>query len=251
MTYFADGWNIPVLYYDLLNQDGRAVAQYSVVLEVSPNPLDRPISRCIQREGDYSLSRCTAGGSDVTFANRYETKINVARGEAQAATLTGFCATTGSVNAAECTFEPTRAEFLSGARREKHGALPQPLFSVDDNSNRALTQTTDATETVAWRDGLGIALKPHFKLWNAAEMGIKMSPGGKWYPEHTFRYPVEVTVRPHHQMRVEAIWPMIVYTGTFKIRLGNTIWIVRGVSFSVPWPHGTPVFLHRVRPIGA
>jgi len=194
----------------------------------------------LQVSNDSSF-RCKIDGSTMTILDKAGTVINVPAGDNQRQMdlLAGLCT---KASTAKCDFTPTR--------RERTYAQPRAVGTAYFNCTGANSEKTLIIEdkvgvTNSFASEVSTEVESDFIIAKVkASLTLKFST--EWTTERTFREEVHVTALPRRKVWVVAETPVIRDFGDFKLQLGNTTWLLRGVYFDSPDP-GRPGFVQGAR----
>lgn len=239
VTFFLGDNNTPKVWYRILGGYG---AQFVITLRVH---VFGDITSSCSVESTTTAFQCAARGTDIRLLDPLGTKVTVGAGErqAQADSLRHFCE---PGNAAECKFEPTSEEFLSGLKRGQLGVEPHDVLGAvvyNSTDHVEAHKTVKVEDTDGWSNTLGVELEASFKLGKAVELGIKGKYEHEWHHDHTFSDELTVTIPEHSVVWITSVSPIVHYRGTMIVKLGNTTWTLPDVGFNFPWPDGHPLWI--------
>jgi hypothetical protein len=136
---------------------------------------------------------------------------------------------------ATCDFTPTR--------QEKVSATPFELTVLDNLGGlTTITQEVSETRTASQTDSVEISAEASSKLSDLINLKISAKYGHSWTKSETFSYKLTVPVGPGQRVRIMAANPVNRVWGDFTIKMGNTTYLVRNVSFDTPDTTRIPSF---------
>jgi hypothetical protein len=130
----------------------------------------------------------------------------------------------------ECDFSPQPIEMFGPAHPV---GAPQANCAASGDA----TARIGYADKVVITDSLGIPRGSGTEgIFERAKAGAKYANAQSWLEEHQFRYAPEIKIPAGHLGWVVASNPIIRHQGDFKLRIGNTSWLLRGVYFDTPYP---------------
>ena len=155
----------------------------------------------------------------------------------QAAALEKFCVS----NSASCTFKAT-------SQTEAFGARHPVGNEVENDSSSIVTTTVSISDAVAATDSIGLSTRASGGIAGIVNLEISATYGHTWTTTNTFIQTVTVTAAPHTIVQIVAEQPVYRVTGDFTIVMGNTTYLVQGVTFDSPNPNGQGRYIVTDRP---
>lgn len=185
-----------------------------------------------------AIGSCTAEGVVLTVSDPPGTVHDIPRGQAQqqAETLRDLCKRT---NQATCEFKPTQEERTSSPAH----LVGDPVVNCqDDDVEDRVTREDKVGESNSLDIKTGVEAETNFII-EKAKVSITIAYGHEWTTEHTFTQDLTLKVRPGDMAWVASTAPILRDTGDFVLKLGNTTWTLRDVSFDTPDPTRTAHFV--------
>jgi hypothetical protein len=151
--------------------------------------------------------------------------VPASQAQQQADLLNQFCQNGN----ATCTFTP-KGQIETVGERHPVGTIAEIRNGTLDDMQRVVT----IEEAVSASDSVGVSASVEATLLDIVTMSLGATYEHGWTTSHTFTDQQTVTIRPHHIGWVESVLPILRTTGDFTVKLGNTTWVLHGVTFDSP-----------------
>ena len=181
----------------------------------------------------------------VTLLDNPDTKVTVGADNRKfQEQLLGLCDGGG----ADCKFAADKDGNTNQPKAPSRGYgvahLPTDFAIVPNDTNRDITTTitmSDATaQATTW--STSASLKPKFGFIDKiVEATISASYGQTATTTHTFSQAIQVTVQPGETAYLFTATPVLRYSGTWTVTLGNTTFTLLDTYVDQPNPKGNPV----------
>jgi len=173
-----------------------------------------------------------AGVKDIALWDDPGTVVDIppARAQAQAQALRSFC---DEANAATCRFTATSQETADSPPHQVGNAL---INNTDEEQETSIK----VEDKVGSTDSVEVGVRVGGKLAEIVDVEIMAKYAHEWTQEHTFGQDVRVHCPARHKCWIDAVAPMLRYTGNFIVTMGNTTWNLSGVYFDSPDPNPGP-----------
>ncbi len=193
--------------------------------------LDAFYTRNAECNSSKNTCSVSSDGTKVYFLDPPGTVIDIpaGQGQRQADTLRLLCNDRSSNMT--CEFIPLQDGFKQTLTDQKPVGPP-----LKNNTTSDATLTLTRSETVETTSSVSLTGSAKVSILKVFEAGVERNTTQSLTTSKEWTYSIGIVARPGESAVLLAQDPIKRVTGDFKGKIGNTSWILRGVSFDTPDP---------------
>lgn len=226
--------------FDVVDPTGRDAGTYQLTMRVHSLPFWTEQSSWAMHG---SAGAVWGEGQDQYYGDRQGTVIDLpaGQGQAQADVLNRIC----TAGKASCTFAPTSRDSQAWTGRQQIGQ------AWGNERTTPYTKEFTASKEVALSQNLEVGVSAKLAIGKIFEAAVNSTYSTGATTTEIYTDKTTLTVEPGTMTWPVGDFPVIRDTGDFTVTLGNTTWILRGVTFTHPDPTRHATIVWREAPIGS
>ena len=226
--------------FDVVDPQGAVVGKYWATMRVHSMPAWTEQSSWAMVGGPGAV---WGGGQEQYYGDEKDTVIELpaSQAQAQADVLNRIC----TAGQATCTFTPTSRDENAWTGEHQIGE------AWGNKRTTAYTKEFTASKNMELTQSLEIGATTKLTVAKIFEASINAKYSRGWKQSEAYSDKTTLTVQPGTMTWPVGNFPIITDTGDFTVTMGNTTWILRGVTFEHPDPTRHATITWEEAPIGS
>jgi hypothetical protein len=221
-------------FYNVFNSSGTKVGTFEAYMTLASNGYSDPVLS-VDCSAYGTGTSCSKDGNTIKYLG--SGTITVSDSAAQGAIIGQLCGTTS----ATCSFDPA-------SQQSWHGPQHQSGPAYGNDTSTPITKKITVTEKVTATQTVEVTGTAKATFGKIVELSISAKYGKTQAAEHTYTEETDL-IPPKTKIWPVVEDPLVTYTGTFTITLGNTTWNLPNLAVTYPNLDGFPTITWKEAPI--